>query len=170
MAGILFIGMLFLFLLGIPIASGIGMASAGFIGLMTELPLTIVPQRLFTTSDSFPLMAIPFFVLSGALMESGGISERLIKLADTFVGHKTGGLAMVVIITSMFFCGDFRFKRRYGDGGGGDPDSGDDKQRLQSELCRIGAGLFRPDGSYYSAQHPYGGLWRGDGGFHRRSV
>lgn len=103
MAGILFIGMLFLFLLGIPIASGIGMASAGFIGLMTELPLTIVPQRLFTTSDSFPLMAIPFFVLSGALMESGGISERLIKLADTFVGHKTGGLAMVVIITSMFF-------------------------------------------------------------------
>ena len=66
MAGILFIGMLFLFLLGIPIASGIGMASAGFIGLMTELPLTIVPQRLFTTSDSFPLMAIPFFVLSGA--------------------------------------------------------------------------------------------------------
>lgn len=103
MAGLLFIGMLFLFLLGVPIASGIGMASAGFISLMTELPLTIVPQRLFTTSDSFPLMAIPFFVLSGALMESGGISERLIKLADTFVGHKTGGLAMVVIITSMFF-------------------------------------------------------------------
>lgn len=103
MAGLLFVGMLFLFLLGVPIASGIGMASAGFISLMTELPLTIVPQRLFTTTDSFPLMAIPFFVLSGALMESGGISERLIKLADTFVGHKTGGLAMVVIITSMFF-------------------------------------------------------------------
>lgn len=103
MSGLLFIGMLVLFFLGVPIASGIGMASAGFIKLMTSLPLTIVPQRLFTTSDSFPLMAIPFFVLSGALMESGGISKRLIKLADTFVGHKTGGLAMVVIITSMFF-------------------------------------------------------------------
>lgn len=103
MAGLLFVGMLVLFILGVPIASGIGMASAGFIKLMTTLPLTIVPQRLFTTSDSFPLMAIPFFVLSGALMESGGISKRLIKLADTFVGHKTGGLAMVVIVTSMFF-------------------------------------------------------------------
>ena len=103
MAGILFLGMLILFILGVPIAAGIGMAAAGFLAFLTELPLTVVPQRLFTTSDSFPLMAIPFFVLSGALMESGGISKRLIHLADAFVGHKTGGLAMVVIITSMFF-------------------------------------------------------------------
>lgn len=103
MAGILFVGMLVLFILGVPIAAGIGMAAAGFLAFLTDLPLTVVPQRLFTTSDSFPLMAIPFFVLSGALMESGGISKRLIHLADAFVGHKTGGLAMVVIITSMFF-------------------------------------------------------------------
>ena len=64
MAGILFLGMLILFILGVPIAAGIGMAAAGFLAFLTELPLTVVPQRLFTTSDSFPLMAIPFFVLS----------------------------------------------------------------------------------------------------------
>ena len=58
MAGILFVGMLVLFILGVPIAAGIGMAAAGFLAFLTDLPLTVVPQRLFTTSDSFPLMAI----------------------------------------------------------------------------------------------------------------
>lgn len=52
MAGILFVGMLVLFILGVPIAAGIGMAAAGFLAFLTDLPLTVVPQRLFTTSDS----------------------------------------------------------------------------------------------------------------------
>jgi len=102
-AALVFIIMLALCFIGVPIATSIGAASTGYLAFFTDLPLIVAPQRMFTTIDSFPLMAVPFFVLSGGLMQAGGISKRLIKFADTCVGHMTGGLAMIVIITSMFF-------------------------------------------------------------------
>lgn len=103
MAGLVFIVLLVLCFIGVPIATSIGAASTGYLAFLTDLPLIVAPQRMFTTIDSFPLMAVPFFVLSGGLMQAGGISKRLIRLADACVGHLTGGLAIVVIITSMFF-------------------------------------------------------------------
>src|SRR5699024_9015952 len=53
--------------------------------------------------DSFPLMAIPFFILAGLLMGSGGISKRLLNFADALIGFVTGGLAMVTVMACMFF-------------------------------------------------------------------
>ena len=103
MAGLVFIVLLALCFIGVPIATSIGAASTGYLAFLTDLPLIVAPQRMFTTIDSFPLMAVPFFVLSGGLMQAGGISKRLIRFADACVGHLTGGLAIVVIITSMFF-------------------------------------------------------------------
>ena len=103
MIALFFIGLLALLLLGMPIAISLGMSTLLYMLAATPLPLIVIPQRMFTTTDSFPLMAIPFFVLAGALMESSGISEKLIKFVNTLVGHVTGGLAIVVIITSAFF-------------------------------------------------------------------
>jgi len=67
--------------------------------------LALITQRLFSGVDSFPLMAVPFFILSGLVMDSGGISRRLIRLAKSLVGHIRGGLAMVVTVAEIFFSG-----------------------------------------------------------------
>ena len=67
------------------------------------MPAALVGQRLFASLDSFPLLAIPFFILAGAIMEQGGISTRMINFANTCVGDTKGGLAIVTIIASMFF-------------------------------------------------------------------
>ena len=102
MMSILFVTLITFFLLNIPIALFIG--SATLLTLMLgQIPPTVLVQKMFTAMDSFPLMAVPFFILAGALMETGGISRRLIHLANTFVGHFAGGLAFVAIIASMFF-------------------------------------------------------------------
>jgi C4-dicarboxylate transporter DctM subunit len=95
--------MLILFLLTVPIALSIGLASTLAIWLSGEISLIVIVQRIFTSLDSFPLMAIPFFIIAGALMESGGISKRLVHFANTLAGSMTGGLAAVTVITSMFF-------------------------------------------------------------------
>ncbi|MDR2179600.1 MAG: TRAP transporter large permease [Synergistaceae bacterium] len=102
MITILFAFLVVFFVLNIPIAVAIG--SATFLSLFASpIPPTVLVQKMFTAMDSFPLMAVPFFILAGALMENGGISRRLIHLANTFVGHFAGGLAFVAIIASMFF-------------------------------------------------------------------
>ncbi|UQG64159.1 TRAP transporter large permease [Marinobacter sp. M2C] len=69
----------------------------GFITLVDR------PPQLIASVNSFPLMAIPFFILAGSLMQSGGISRRLVDFSNTLVGSMTGGLAMVAIVTSLFF-------------------------------------------------------------------
>ena len=89
-------------LLSVPIAISLGFASMVF-EYQNNVPLTIIVQRLFTSLDSFPLLAVPFFILAGTIMEKGGISKRLIALANSFVGSTTGGLAIVAIVASMFF-------------------------------------------------------------------
>lgn len=103
MASILFISFIAIIVLGAPIAIALGLSSLISVFMGTTLPLSLIPQRMFTAADSFPMMAIPFFMLSGALMETGGISRRLINLAEKLVGHLTGGLAMVGIVSCMFF-------------------------------------------------------------------
>lgn len=103
MSGILFGSFILLAIIGLPIAVVLGLSSVIAISTSSKIPLMVVAQRMFTACDSFPLMAIPFFMMAGALMESGGISRRLINLANKLVGSMTGGLAQVGILTCMFF-------------------------------------------------------------------
>lgn len=90
---------------GVPIAFSMGLGS--LIGLMADgsANLSVVAQRLFSGVNSFSLMAIPFFMLSGELMLKGGISRRLVDFAHSLIGHLTGGLGMVDILTSVIFAG-----------------------------------------------------------------
>jgi len=112
MAGLLGITLLICFVLSVPIAISLGITSM-VIMMENGVPLTALAQKMFTSIDSFPLMAIPFFILAGSLMEHGGISRRLIDLVNSFIGSFTGGLAMVMIIASMFFFGHFRIGSRH---------------------------------------------------------
>ena len=90
---------------GIPIAYSMGIASIFFLLAEGRLPLALVAQRLFAGLDSFPLMAVPFFIFAGLLMDTGGISARLVALAKVLIGHVRGGLAMVVMLAEVFFSG-----------------------------------------------------------------
>ncbi|MGE8942248.1 TRAP transporter large permease [Leptospira interrogans] len=91
--------------IGVPIAFAMGLASIAFLMAEGNLPLALVAQRLFSGIDSFPLMAVPFFIFAGLLMDVGGISARLVALAKALVGHIRGGLAMVVMVAEVFFSG-----------------------------------------------------------------
>lgn len=96
---------LFLLILGMPIAYGLGVS--GILTLIVENPvlpsLTTFSQRMVTGIDSFALLAIPFFVFAGQLMNKGGIATRLIDFAKSIVGPFRGGLAFVNIIACMLF-------------------------------------------------------------------
>jgi C4-dicarboxylate transporter DctM subunit len=83
--------------IGLPIAVCLGLASVAALFLNSTLPLGLVAQRIYVGLDSFPLLAAPLFILAGALMETGGISERITRLAYTLVGHIRGGPGMVVV-------------------------------------------------------------------------
>ena len=89
----------------VPIAFSMGLASIFALLLKGDIPLVIVPQKIFTGSDSFPLLAVPFFILAGGLMDTGGISRRLVDLARALVGHFRNGLGMVSIVSEIFFSG-----------------------------------------------------------------
>lgn len=103
-AGLLLIGVFFLLLiLHVPIAWSIGMAVVVYMVTSSSFSLTYLAQTMCTACDSFTLMAIPLFILAGALMEGGGLSQRLIDFADSMVGHKRGGLAIVTVLACMFF-------------------------------------------------------------------
>ncbi|MDL2209377.1 TRAP transporter large permease [Desulfovibrio sp. OttesenSCG-928-O18] len=99
---ILFCSLAAFFLIGMPIAFALGLSSVLAI-VYLDVPLTMSVQKLFTANDSFPLMSIPFFILAGALMTRGGISIRLVALANAVVRGRAGGLAIVAVLGSMFF-------------------------------------------------------------------
>jgi len=98
------LGCLFV-LIGIPIAAAIGLACAVTIFAGTDLPMVVLAQRMLAILDSFPFLALPFFVVAGLFMERGGITRRLIDFAGIFVGRITGGLAQVVIGTDVIMAG-----------------------------------------------------------------
>jgi C4-dicarboxylate transporter DctM subunit len=104
MASILF-GVFFIFLLiGLPIAFSI-MLGALFGVFINGLPLMLVPQRMLIATDNFSMLAIPLFILAGDLMNSGGITKRMVAFAYAIVGHIRGGLGMTAISASMIFAG-----------------------------------------------------------------
>ncbi len=94
-----------LFALRTPIAFALGLSALGYLTFFSPVSLTLIPQKMFTSIDSFPLTAIPFFILAGGLMEAGGISRRLVDCASSLVGFIAGGLAHVSVVASMFFAG-----------------------------------------------------------------
>jgi tripartite ATP-independent transporter DctM subunit len=97
----------FVVLLGIaaPVSIAMGLASAIAILWGGKAPINTIVTQMVAGMDSFPLMAIPFFILAGELMERAGISERLVHLAKTMVGHIKGGLGIVVLVGEYLFSG-----------------------------------------------------------------
>lgn len=102
--GVLLIGsILILAIIGIPIGYALGIST--LITLLVEgtLPLVVIPQRMFSGIDSFALLAIPFFILAGDIMNSGGLNKKIIRVANAFLGNIPGSLAIVTVVASMFF-------------------------------------------------------------------
>jgi tripartite ATP-independent transporter DctM subunit len=87
--------------INVPIAFGLTLTTALFLLWQTGTPLTVIPLNLFEGASKFPLLAIPLFILAGGLMETGGISIRLVNLASSLVGFIRGGLAMVTVLATM---------------------------------------------------------------------
>lgn len=102
MASILFVGLIVLIVIGMPLAYALG-GSAFLAIVSSDLPNILTVQRFFTGVDSFTLMAIPFFMISGSLMSKGGVSNRLIKLCSIFLRKFPGGLAIVTVVACTFF-------------------------------------------------------------------
>lgn len=103
--GILLGSFLMLLVMGVPIAVGMGIASIAAVVFSTDIPAVIVGQRMLAILDSFPFLALPFFIAAGLFMERGGITQRLVDFASIFVGRITGGLAQVVIGTNLIMAG-----------------------------------------------------------------
>lgn len=91
--------------LGVPIAFCLGLAGLTFIVLSGAVPIAVLPTLMFGGMDSFPLLAIPFFIIAGDLMQRCGVLPKLIEFASAVVGHLRGGLAYVVVLSSMLFAG-----------------------------------------------------------------
>jgi C4-dicarboxylate transporter DctM subunit len=100
---LLFGTLIALIALSVPIGITLGLSTAICLYFTTNVPLMMLAQKSFTGLDAFPFLAIPFFILAGALMCYGGISKRLVNLAESLVGFIVGGLAMVTVLACMFF-------------------------------------------------------------------
>ena len=100
---VLFGTMFLLMMIGSPIAVALGVATMVTMTATTNISLTTMSTACLSGRDSFPLMAIPFFMLAGNLMKSGGISRRILDFADAVVGWVTGSVGMVTVVASMFF-------------------------------------------------------------------
>jgi tripartite ATP-independent transporter DctM subunit len=95
-----------LLLLGLPVAAAMGLTAVIGLAVLGDFSLlTVVGQRVYASTTSFPLLAIPFFILAGNLMNTGGMTERIFRFAHTLVGHMKGGLGQVNVVGSMVFAG-----------------------------------------------------------------
>ena len=88
--------------IGVPLIASIGVAT-GLALYLIDIPFTLLSQSSFTALQPFPLLTIPLFVLAGRLMEVGGMSERLIDVAKSFVGNYRGSLGMVTVMACTLF-------------------------------------------------------------------
>jgi C4-dicarboxylate transporter DctM subunit len=104
MLAVLFISFVVLIFIKIPVAYAMGIASLLALFVGGDSPVMVV-TNMFSAVDSFPIMAIPFFILAGEMMNDGGITTRIVAFSRTIVGYIRGGLAHVNIVASMFFAG-----------------------------------------------------------------
>jgi tripartite ATP-independent transporter DctM subunit len=94
---------LFLLAMSVPVAISIGLGSTAAVFGTDNLSMIVIAQQLFIAIDKYPLAAIPFFILAGNLMETGGISRRLVDFAKSIIGGIQGGLACSCVLTCMIF-------------------------------------------------------------------
>ncbi|MGP9804985.1 TRAP transporter large permease [Paracoccus sp. NSM] len=90
--------------IGLPVAVTLGLSSMAYL-LFADIPLVVIPQKMYAGMDSFVLLCIPGFILAGNLMNAGGITERIVRFANALVGWMRGGLAQANIAASMLFGG-----------------------------------------------------------------
>lgn len=103
-AAVIFIVMLGLMLIRVPVA--FSMSIAALVALcISDIPLVLVPQRMFTALDSFPMLAVPLFIFVGEVMNTGGITQRIFKFAREWVKHLTGSLGHVNVISNIIVAG-----------------------------------------------------------------
>ncbi len=96
------IALLIFLALSVPIAIALGLS--GLVGINSvDIPFVVLPQRMVVGLSHFTLIALPFFIFAGTLMDQGGISSRLIRMVRAYVGHITGGVAIVTVIAAMIF-------------------------------------------------------------------
>ncbi|MEM9840774.1 MAG: TRAP transporter large permease [Pseudomonadota bacterium] len=99
---LIFITLFVLLVLGAPIGVAIGLSV--IVGMLVDgIPSIFLVQKLVTSLDSFPLLAVPFFIMAGEIMQKGSMAERLLAFSRSLVGHITGGTAHVSVLTSLFF-------------------------------------------------------------------
>ena len=91
--------------IGVPVAFALGLATAATLILAESYPLMVLLKETFTGIDSFPLMAVPFFILAAELMSGGSLTEVLLRFAGQFVGHRRGGLGYTNVVSLTFFSG-----------------------------------------------------------------
>ena len=102
---ILIISACFFLAIGVPVAFALGMATVAALVLAENFPLFVLLKETFTGIDSFPLMAVPFFILAAELMSGGSLTEVLLRFAGQFVGYKRGGLGYTNVVSLTFFSG-----------------------------------------------------------------
>ncbi|WP_319411679.1 TRAP transporter large permease [uncultured Cohaesibacter sp.] len=102
-ATVLFTSLVLFLILNVPVGIAIGLASAAAALVAEALSPNYISQQLIAGTDSFPIMAIPLFILAGDLMGAGGVSRRILDVANVFFGRVTGGLAIVTVAVCMFF-------------------------------------------------------------------
>ena len=102
MTGLLFGCFLFLLVIGVPIAFSVGIA-ATVVLMVNDVPMVVAVQRMFAATDSFPLVAVPFFILAGDLLARGAISKKLVAFAEAGLGQLRGALSIVSVVSGMFF-------------------------------------------------------------------
>lgn len=102
---VLFVSIALFFIIGMPIAFAMGIGTMFAMIFEGEIPLVLVPQKMFTALDSWLIMAIPLFMLAGKLMSEGGMSRRIVDFATELFGGIKGGLAIITVAASMVFAG-----------------------------------------------------------------
>lgn len=100
---VLFISLTIFLILNVPVGISIGLSTLSAALFNPRMTDTFIVQHLIAGSDSFPLMAIPLFILAGDLMGAGGVSRRIINVVNAFLGRLTGGVAIVTVVVCMFF-------------------------------------------------------------------
>ena len=164
MVGIVLLGVFVLLLaFGAPIAVCLGMSSVGAIlvqgaGKPLDAIMSVLPRLCSSASSKFVLLAIPFFILSGNVMEKAGISGRLINLAEKCLGHIRGGMAMVCVVVSCFFAAISGSGPGHRGGPGPDYDPRSEEGGLFPGLCLRSDGRRRRHRRGHSPVHHLRGV------------
>ncbi|MBI9109761.1 TRAP transporter large permease [Maridesulfovibrio ferrireducens] len=98
-----FVALAAFLLLSVPIGIAIGMSVIVGVWAGDMLPYEFIIQKMVTSLDVFPLMAVPFFIMAGEIMQKGSMAQRLLTVSKKLVGHMTGGMAHISVLTSMFY-------------------------------------------------------------------